>query len=337
MKRKMNPISRILVAVTGLALGAVLLFPLWRIDLVAPQYPEGLFLLIYPGKLAGNVDIINGLNHYIGMKTLHASDFPEFAILPYLIGFFALLFLVTAAVGKKWLLYLASGMYVAFGIIAMIDFWRWEYNYGHNLDPDAAIKVPGMSYQPPLIGYKQLLNFSAYSMPDVGGWIFIAAGLVMFVLVFVSLRRAGKPGPVAAILLICAVSVLSFTSCNTQAEPIRVGVDNCIFCKMTVSDNRFGAEIVTRKGKVLKFDDVHCLREYYHTLSQDTAGAALYIVNYNGNHELLNARNAVLLQSEQLHSPMGGNVAGFSNTIQCQQVQLQTGGSIISINGLLQP
>ncbi len=69
---------------------------MWRIDLVAPQYPEGLMLLIYPDKLAGNVDIINGLNHYIGMKTLHTEDFIEFTILPYIIIFFAIAFIFMA-------------------------------------------------------------------------------------------------------------------------------------------------------------------------------------------------------------------------------------------------
>jgi copper chaperone NosL len=61
--------------------------------------------------------------------------------------------------------------FVLFVILAGIDFYRWNYEYGHNLDPNAAIKVPGMAYQPPLIGYKQLLNFGAYSIPDIGGWM----------------------------------------------------------------------------------------------------------------------------------------------------------------------
>ena len=70
-------------------------------------------------------------------------------------------------------------MFVA--IISMVDFYRWEYDYGHKLDPEAPIQVPGMSYQPPLIGYKQLLKFGAYSIPDVGGWLFIGAGVLLFV------------------------------------------------------------------------------------------------------------------------------------------------------------
>ena len=92
---------RVLLVLCGLALVPVIFLPMWRIDLVAPQYPEGLRLLIYPGKLGGNVDIINGLNHYIGMKTLHTEDFIEFTILPYLIGFFFFFFVVTGIIGKR--------------------------------------------------------------------------------------------------------------------------------------------------------------------------------------------------------------------------------------------
>lgn len=76
--------------------------------------------------------------------------------------------MLAALIARKELLYTLLLFFILFGIIAMADFWHWEYNYGHDLNPDAAIKVPGMSYQPPLIGYKQLLNFGAYSIPDIG-------------------------------------------------------------------------------------------------------------------------------------------------------------------------
>ena len=66
---------RIILIICSAALVTVLFVPMWCIQLSAPQYPEGLTLLIYPNKLGGNVDIINGLNHHIGMKTLHAADF----------------------------------------------------------------------------------------------------------------------------------------------------------------------------------------------------------------------------------------------------------------------
>ena len=86
---------------------------------------------------------------------------------------------VAAAItGRRWILWLTSGYLVLCGVWGIYDFWKWEYEYGHNLDPHAAIVVPGMAYQPPLIGFKQLLNFGAYSIPDVGGWIFLGCGVL---------------------------------------------------------------------------------------------------------------------------------------------------------------
>ena len=99
----------------GGGLIAVLFLPMWRIDLVAPQYPEGLMLLIYPSKLGGNVDIINGLNHYIGMKTLHVNDFIEFTVLPYFIIFFAVSFFLVATFGKRKLMNILAFLFVLFG------------------------------------------------------------------------------------------------------------------------------------------------------------------------------------------------------------------------------
>lgn len=164
---------------TGLSLLAVLYFPIWSIYLEAPQYPEGLSMSIYVDRIGGDIDIINGLNHYIGMRTIHANDFIEFSILSYCVMFFSLLFILNGIFASKKFFYLLSISFISFGIISIIDFWRWEYDYGHHLNEDAAIKVPGMTYQPPLIGYKQLLNFGAYSYPDIGGYVFIAAGLVI--------------------------------------------------------------------------------------------------------------------------------------------------------------
>src|SRR6478735_5499446 len=181
MKNKLSNISRVLLLVAAIGLVMVLFTPIWQIELDAPQYPEGLSLSIHAKGLQGNVDIINGLNHYIGMKTLHNEDFIEFTILPYCIVFFAIAFLLVAIVNKRNWLNILFILFVVFGVVAMIDFWRWEYNYGHNLNPNAAIIVPGMAYQPPLIGFKQLLNFGAYSVPDTGGWLFIGSGLMMLV------------------------------------------------------------------------------------------------------------------------------------------------------------
>ncbi len=308
--------SRVLLILCGLALLVVLVTPLWQIDLMAPQYPEGLKLLIYPGKLAGNVDIINGLNHYIGMKTLHTEDFAEFKVLPGIIIGFAVLFVLAGILGKRKWMNVLFILFVAFGVLAMVDFWRWEYNYGHDLDPNAAIIVPGMAYQPPLIGFKQLLNFGAYSIPDTGGWIFVAVGILLMGLVIYEWRRVKtKTHSIKTSRAVAAsIFLMMMTGCSTEPQPLRLGKDNCDFCKMTISDKRFGAELVTKKGKIYKFDDGHCLLAFLQAGTiEKTAIDAVYFTNFIGNNELLNVKQAWFLQSPKLKSPMNGNIAAFAS------------------------
>ena len=313
---KIGTLTKILLFVCGLGLLAVLFTPMWRIDLEAPQYPEGLRMLIYANRLSGNVDIINGLNHYIGMKTLHDKDFPEFKILPGIIVFFSVLFIIAAIVAKRKWMNILLILFVAFGILAMVDFWRWEYDYGHNLNPNAAIIVPGMAYQPPLIGFKQLLNFGAYSIPDIGGWIFVAVGVILLGCVIYEWRRR-KKGIVQTnklSLFIIGWLTLSLSGCSTNPQPIRIGQDNCDFCKMTISDNRFGAEIITKKSKVYKFDDEHCIVAFLHSKKVEQEQiAGIYFTNFSSPHQLINVENAYFLQSPSFKSPMNGNIAAFSN------------------------
>ena len=308
--------SRIALLIAGLSLVAVLFAPIWRIELTAPQYPEGLTLLIHANKLSGSVDIINGLNHYIGMKTLHADDFIEFKVLPGIILFFAGLFILSAILAGRKLMYFLFGLFVTFGVLAMVDFWRWEYDYGHNLDPNAAIIVPGMAYQPPLIGFKQLLNFGAYSVPDIGGWIFIGAGLILLVCVILEWKKAksGLQKKFALNFTIITLSAALFSSCSTEPVPIRLGKDNCDFCKMTISDKRFGAEVVTKKSKIYKFDDEHCVVQFLKegtVVSGDIAG--VYFVDFSAPNNLIDAKKAFFLQSPDFKSPMNGNIAAFSH------------------------
>jgi copper chaperone NosL len=182
-KVKISMISKGLLLVVMLLFIGSLFVPMWRIELAAPQYPEGLVLQLYANKIGGDVEIINGLNHYIGMATLHTENFFEFKILSYIVVGFALLSLLLIFIAKRKAVRTFFIFYMLFVVLAAIDFYRWNYEYGHNLNPNAAIKVPGMSYQPPLIGYKQLLNFGAYSIPDTGGWMLTAAGILLFFIV----------------------------------------------------------------------------------------------------------------------------------------------------------
>ena len=188
----LSKLSIILLSISGIGLVISIFVPIWAIYLEAPQYPEGLGMFLHANKITGDYEIINGLNHYIGMKTIHQEDFWEFKVLPYALGFFAVLAFLFAFLKKKWGLYFFTALFLLFGIAFMVDFWLWEYDYGHNLNPNAPIIVPGMSYQPPLLGFKQLLNFGAYSYPDVGGWIMFAVGIISLVLSVLEFKSTKK-------------------------------------------------------------------------------------------------------------------------------------------------
>jgi len=336
MKNKLGTGTKLLLLLAAAGLVAVLYTPIWRIDLDAPQYPEGLSLSIHANGLRGNVDIINGLNHYIGMKTLHNEDFFEFTLLPYLIIFFAAAFALVAFINKRRWLHILFGLFVVFGIVAMIDFWRWEYNYGHNLNPNAAIVVPGMAYQPPLIGFKQLLNFGAYSIPDIGGWIFIGAGALLLICVLIEWKRfklAGKKFSTVAPLL--ALPFL-LNSCSVKPEAIVPGTDNCYFCKMTITDAKYGAEIVTKKGKLYKFDDLHCLMAFTKAKMIDEALVKdIYVSDFTGDHSLVKSTESFLLQGGDIHGPMNGNVIAFKNKDSLKKVATQLNGNEINWNDLI--
>jgi len=152
-------------------------FPLWYIDLEAPQYPEGIGLEIWINQIVGqnphDLDNINGLNHYIGMKEIKPESIPELKIMPFLMIFMMLFGLMAAILGKRPIVYTWILLFIIMAVVGMYDFYMWEYDYGHNLNPQAAIKIPGMAYQPPLIGSKMLLNFNAISMPDVATYILV--------------------------------------------------------------------------------------------------------------------------------------------------------------------
>jgi copper chaperone NosL len=177
-----------MIAMAALALLVLLAVPIWRIDLAAPQYPEGLYLQIFADRFEGDVDKINGLNHYIGMAYIKNEMFAEFTYLPRIIMVLAALGLVAAAWGKRILLFMGLVTLSLFGAWALWRMWDWGYEYGHNLDPRAAIKIEDQAYQPPLIGHKQLLNFDAWSTPDTGGWILFGVMALLTGVYFLEIR-----------------------------------------------------------------------------------------------------------------------------------------------------
>jgi len=192
----MSQRSRLLIALAALVMLLGYAFPLWRIELEAPQYPEGLGMLIGISDIEGikpnDLQNINGLNHYIGMQVIEPDSIPELRAMPWILGALVLLGLGVAALGRRKLLYAWTAAFVLVAIVGLVDFYKWEYDYGHNLDPTAAIQVPGLSYQPPLIGSKEILNFTAHAWPGIGGWALIAACALAGVISLTEFRRGRR-------------------------------------------------------------------------------------------------------------------------------------------------
>ena len=184
----MNSRVRIFVAAAGLLIGLSVLFPLWRIDLVAPQYPEGLGLLISTHKIEGlkegDINSINSLNHWIGMAAINPDSMPELRFMRPLFLGLAVAGVGVAAVGRRMPVIAWAVVFALFMLGGLADMYRWGYDYGHNLDPNAIFQIPGMTYKPPLIGSKQVLNFHATSWPAFGGWMLTLAALLTAAAVF---------------------------------------------------------------------------------------------------------------------------------------------------------
>ena len=339
MNNRLSTGTRIIAAVSALALLAVIVLPIWRIELEAPQYPEGLVLKIYADKLGGDIDIVNGLNHYIGMRTLHTKDFVEFQVLPYIFGLFALFGTLSAIINRRWFYLTWTTLFIIFAGMAMIDFYRWEYNYGHNLDPGAPIQVPGMSYQPPLIGYKQLLNFGAYSIPGSGGWVFIIAALAMTTGAFLEIRRYNRAvkkisNSMAATVL---AGVIFLAGCSNGPQPIQFGNDGCDYCKMLITDKRFGGELVTKKGKTYKFDDIHCITSFLESgpVQQDNM-AGIYLLDFSKPGQFVNSESCYLYASKELRSPMGSNTIAFSREEELKTLEAKYKGQRLIWDDVIQ-
>ncbi len=186
---------RALLVLAFLCLVPTYVAPLYNMTMFAPQYQEGLRLDIYSYKLVGgnqgqDVKEINVLNHYIGMRDLATEDFNEFKWLPFVIGIFGLLFLRAAVLGKAAHLVDVTVLYLYFGLFSLWSFGYKMYQYGHNLDPKAAVRVD--PFMPPMFGYKKLANFEVYSYPKLGSYTLALAALcllVAFVLAWRQWRR----------------------------------------------------------------------------------------------------------------------------------------------------
>ena len=196
--------ASILMIIGAFLLLGLFKFPLWNIMLGAPQYPEPLGMNIFIDGIKGvsefDIQNIDGLNHYIGMKTIpKAEDMWEFNVFPSVIGVMVALGIIIGLLGffgkiNHWGFIGWFCLMSVLGILGMYDFNAWMIDYGTNLDPHAIMKLANpdgtpMSYSPPLFGHQKMLNFDVDSYPHIGAYMMFV-GMMLTVAAFFIGKRA---------------------------------------------------------------------------------------------------------------------------------------------------
>lgn len=128
--------------------------------------------------------------------------------------------------------------------------------------------------------------------------------------------------------------LLLFFSCNVSPKPIVYGSDGCHFCSMTIVDKVHAAEVVTKKGKVYKFDATECMINFMKDF--DTSEIELYLSNnYTEPEALIDATKATFLISENIPSPMGAFLSAFKNKADAEKFQAEKEGKLYTWEALL--
>ncbi len=336
----LNVRSRLMVAVAALLLLGTFFVPLWRIQLHAPQYPEGIGMLIRLDTITGmkpaDLDNINGLNHYIGMKRIEPEHIRVLQVMPMVVGGLIVFALLVAFTGLRALLFGWLASFALAGAAGMYEFYAWSYDYGHNLAPDAIIKVPGMSYQPPLIGSKALLNFVADSWPATGSWFAVGA-FVIGALALLGKRKASSPKvaaksavPMQGAAVVAAVMLAAMLGCATSdPAPMEYGIRDCDVCRMRITDQRFGGEFVSQTGKVQQFDSIECLVNY--TAAASEPPRSLWVSDFDHPGKLIPVSAARFVRRAGPSAGMGANLLAVSDTASVQQ---RFGATALSWNDL---
>jgi copper chaperone NosL len=336
--------SRLLMGLAALLLIPVYYLPLWSIRIVAPQYREGLGMFIGLRDIWGHtehdIQNINIINHYIGMRPIVPAEVDILTIMPWAVGILMATGLLVAIIGRRTLLAGWLALFAVLGTAGLYEFWSWNYEFGHNLSPDAPIKVPGMTYQPPLIGVKTLLNFRTTSFPAWGSFFVAAAfATALFALLRDRRRRmVPTPGGAAAVSTgdgdrsrtkLQTAAFLAFAvlvaGCEPQAQAesgirleSRLAGDvpawdtagmASDFCDGVIPATRFGGELETA-DRVFRFMSAECMAGFVG--SGQVAAAeirAMRVVDFNHGERLIDARSAHYVRMQFERSPNGLNLA----------------------------
>lgn len=149
--------------------------PLWKLELIAPQYPKGLFIVAYGYAMGGDLKEINSLNHYVGLSPLDPETILELKLFPVSVLAIALALLIGAVLfkGKQRILSVLAS--AAVPVFMLIDLQYQLYVFGHEIRDDAPLDL--LPFTPHVLGRTQVMNFHSEARPAIGFWFFVAAVL----------------------------------------------------------------------------------------------------------------------------------------------------------------
>jgi len=110
----------------------------------------------------------------------------------------------------------------------------------------------------------------------------------------------------------------------------------CSFCRMTISEKRYAAELVDRDGNLFKFDDIGCMLRFVRDRNLEGKAAAHFVVDYE-QRDWLNGERAYYVKSEAIHSPMGGGLVAFRDRAKAEACAANLGGKVLSFDDLSNP
>lgn len=136
-------------------------------------------------------------------------------------------------------------------------------------------------------------------------------------------------------LTIFGVILLFSVSCKVAPEKINFGQEACHFCKMTIVDQQYASQYITKKGKQFKFDSVECMLQDLE--AKNTYEMSLFLVADFGNPgSMIVAQSAIYVISEEIKSPMGAFLSAFSSDSLVKETLQNSGGDLFTWTSIKQ-
>jgi copper chaperone NosL len=171
-------LATLLFVIAAALIVASVFYPYWHMHLNAPQYPRGLDLTVYLDHMEGDINEIDGLNHYIGMAKLRDAAHLERELAPFAMVAVVLMVAATAVVHRKWFAPMVlPAMFLP--LIFLADMFYWLRHYGQNLDRSAALSGAIKPFTPALLGHGTIGQFSTDAGVLLGFWLGCAAAVLI--------------------------------------------------------------------------------------------------------------------------------------------------------------